>query len=338
MLGLAICSTIVVAAPADAARRPAHRTRIVPPAIYVGANKVRVPAYIDHGRVLVPVRGVFEAIGANVSYSAPHFVVVRKDGAVLAAFIIGRMHAIAGQRAVDLESPPVRRDGRIYVPLRIVAEAAGATVTFRSHPSIVHIETHAPSVAIDAAPVASVAPSPDVDASPSTVDWRVGVAIVTGLCCLGCIVLTARRFAPVLFRPTMPRPRRFAPPLAARTAPSPPPSIETETVALTSVAANGEARFHKQIVHETRTIAVPVMREELVIEYAGDGGTVIIEGRALEAGETVRIPLWEERVHVDVTKHVTLKEDIIIGKRRITATSPALRDEVDTDVAEGNPS
>jgi uncharacterized protein (TIGR02271 family) len=299
-----------------------------------------VPAFIDHGRVLVPVRGVFEAIGANVSYSAPHFVVVRKDGAVLAAFIIGRMHAIAGGRAVDLESPPVRRDGRIYVPLRIVAEAAGATVAFKSHPSVVHIEAPASRVAVDAAPVGSVAPTADADAdaSPSTLDWRVGVAIVTGLCCVGCIVLTARRFAPVLFRPAIPRPRRFAPPLAPRTAPSPPPSIETETVALTSVAANGEARFHKQIVHETRTIAVPVMREELVIEYAGDGGTVIIEGRALEAGETVRIPLWEERVVVDVTKHVTLKEDIVIGKRRITATSPAQRDELDADVAEGNPS
>ena len=161
-------------------------------------------------------------------------------------------------------------------------------------------------------------------------------------------MLTARRFAPTLFRP--PPANRTVPPAAREAiAFGIPPS---DSVALTSVEANGEARFHKQLVTETRTIEVPVTREELVIEYAGEGGTVIIEGRPLEAGETVRIPLWEERVHVDVTKHMILKADIVIDKRRITVSAPLsepppaadldlpadLDLAAELDLAEGSPS
>jgi uncharacterized protein (TIGR02271 family) len=170
----------------------------------------------------------------------------------------------------------------------------------------------------------------------STAQWRIGVAVFTGLCALGCLVLAARRLAPVVVRPA--RPRKPAPaPAAGATALAPPPA---DHVALTSVEATGEARLRREIVTETRTIAVPVAREELVIEHVGEGGTVIIDGRQLEAGETVRIPLWEERVQVDVTKHALLKEDIVIGKR-LHGANGALPDRTqppDFSLAEGNPS
>jgi uncharacterized protein (TIGR02271 family) len=318
--------------PVAAAQRAKQRAP-QPPAVYVGSRKILTRALLDRGRVLVPVRGVFEAIGADVTFSPPHIVIVRQNGTVIAAFILGRSRAIAGQRAVDLDVPPTRRDGRVYVPLRIVSEAAGATVAYRSHPPVVHISPRhvaalPPPVSASSAPVAAGDPD-DSNASA----WRLGVGIATGLCALGCLVLTARRFGPALRRPVaVPRRRTISPAQLAASLVSQP-----DMVALSSVEANGEARVHKQVVRETRTIEVPVEREELVIEYAGSGGQIIIEGRPLEAGETVRIPLWEERVHIDVTKHVLLREDVTIEKRRIVARTP-VGVPVDADIAEGSPS
>ncbi len=344
LFGISLSLGISLAQPADAAHL--HRTRAVQsaPAIYVQGHKIRTPAIVDRRHLLVPVRGVFEGIGASVQYSWPKFVVVRKEGAVIAAFILDRRRAVVGHASVDLDVAPMRRDGRVYVPLRVVAEAAGATVAYTNRPPAVHIrQPAADSVVRDAAFAAESA------LVRSTAQWRFGVALFTALCCLGCLVLTARRFAPGVFRAA---PLRGAVGAAhggavrggavpAREPPAPQPHVPLpERVTRTSVEATGEARLHKEIVRETRTIQVPVTREELVIEYAGEGGTVIIEGRQLAAGETVRIPLWEERVHVDVTKHVLRKENIVIGKRRSTfsTTNGERGQAVDFGVAEGSPS
>jgi uncharacterized protein (TIGR02271 family) len=332
--GIGLSLVLAVAGVSVAAQRQPDRSSASTPPIYVGSDKIRTAAFVDGAHLFVPVRGVFEAIGADVSYVAPHFVVVRKNGVPIAAFMLDRRHAIIGRRAVELDSSPTRRDGRIFVPLRVVAEAAGATVAYRSRPPVVHISAAAPGdVAANAAPTDDSGSSPAERTMPSpTVSWLTGVALVTGLCSLLCLVLTARRFAPTLFRP---RTKRATLPPAAPAALSavPPP----DRVALSSVQATGEARFRKELVTETRTVHVPVTREELVIEYAGEGGTVIIEGRELFPGETVRIPLWEERVSIDVTKHVLQTEDIIAARRR-TPLPEAPPLTPDFSVVEGNPS
>jgi uncharacterized protein (TIGR02271 family) len=345
---------ILVAQPAAAAHRQETRAMTATPAIYVGGHKIRTAAIVDRGHLLVPVRGVFEGVGASVEYSRPKFVVVRKEGAVIAAFMLDRTRAVVGHATVDLDVAPMRRDGQVYVPLRVVAEAAGASVAYSNRPPAVHIRPAGLESAADAMPPGDDEAS---DAQlPSTAQWRLGVAVFAGLCLLGCLVLAARRFAPAILRaaplggavgvtlgaalparevaiPRVPRPAPGATPAAG----SPTP---TDRVARTSVESLGEARLRKEVVTEMRTIQVPVTREELVIEYTGAGGTVIIEGRELTAGETVRIPLWEERVQVDVTKHVLREEDIVVGKRRNTfAPAHAERGQsLDFGVAEGSPS
>jgi uncharacterized protein (TIGR02271 family) len=316
--------------------------RLAPP-IYVGDEKIRTTAFIERGRLFVPVRGVFEAIGASVSFSTPHFVVVRKGEAVIAAFIVDRPHAIVGRRSVQLDAPPTRRHGRIYVPLRVVAEAAGAGVSYAGTPRAVHITpaarlVHAPlaanSAAFASAPVPSSATPSDADA-PSTARWRVGIALVTALGCLGCLALTVRRFGPSFMAAAARSPAIASRSPEQKRLPRPP----ADHVALTKVEANGEASFRREFVTETRTINVPVTREELVIEFAGEGGTVIIDGRELSAGETIRIPLWEERVHVDVTRHVLISEDIIAGRRRTPPSLPSTEAAAnDFTLIEGSPS
>jgi uncharacterized protein (TIGR02271 family) len=349
--GVCLALAAFVAPAAARAEAPAATAGPAPP-VYVGGQQIDAPAFVAGRRTFVPVRGVFEAIGASVEFTPPRFIVVRKDHAVIAAFILDRRRAIIGHDAVDLDVAPTRRDGSVYVPLRVVAEAAGAAVTYSTAPQAIFITPSrsdpAGTTPADADPDASASASPDrFGRNSSKSQWRIGVAVFTALCCLSCLVLTARRFAPTLFRPAQRRaPERppDEPPL--------PPQPPSDRVDLSSVEATGEALIRKRIVTETQTIEVPVTREELVIEYGGDGGTVIVEGRELAAGEIVRILLWEERVHVDVTKHTLLTHDVTVDKRRVTVPAPrvgappepaaepaavAVR-EPDFAIAEGSPS
>lgn len=127
LLGLAIVSTV----PAIAAEAPP---------IFVGGQFIRQHAVDDGaGHVLVPIRGVFEALGASVVYTPPRIVVVRKNEAVIAGLVVGRRTAVVANRRQYLDVAPIRLGGRIYVPLRGIAEIAGATVRYSSQPRLVDI-------------------------------------------------------------------------------------------------------------------------------------------------------------------------------------------------------
>ena len=79
----------------------------------------------------------------------------------------------------------------------------------------------------------------------------------------------------------------------------------------------GEVTLRTEVVTENRTIDVPVTREDVVIERHA------VEGRDRAGGEIgegreIRVPLSEERVHVD--KNTVAREEISVGKREVTGT------------------
>jgi uncharacterized protein (TIGR02271 family) len=76
----------------------------------------------------------------------------------------------------------------------------------------------------------------------------------------------------------------------------------------------GEVRVHKEVTTENQTFNVPVTREEVVIERrpaSGRGGKV----GDMRDGEEIRIPVMEEKVHLE--KETVLKEEVHIGKRKV---------------------
>jgi len=78
----------------------------------------------------------------------------------------------------------------------------------------------------------------------------------------------------------------------------------------------GEVNVRKEVVTEQKTIQVPVTREEVVIErhpVSGRGSSSDIR-----AGEEIRIPVSEEKVRV--SKDTVVKEEVSIGKRKVTDT------------------
>ncbi|MBA2314228.1 MAG: YsnF/AvaK domain-containing protein, partial [Chloroflexi bacterium] len=94
----------------------------------------------------------------------------------------------------------------------------------------------------------------------------------------------------------------------------------------------GEVRIDKNVVEEERTLDVPVTREEVQIRsVATDGSTAV--GDDAFSGDTIRVPVTEERV--DVSKEVRVVEEIEISKRPVTETQrvseTVRREQVDID-------
>ena len=79
----------------------------------------------------------------------------------------------------------------------------------------------------------------------------------------------------------------------------------------------GEARVRKEVHTETKTIEVPVKREELVVERTNLNEQEVgsIKDRS---GSEERITLREEQV--DISKRTVAKEAVSVGKRKVTDT------------------
>lgn len=83
---------------------------------------------IDHGRVLIPLRNVFEQMGATVMWEASTRTVRAARGNTLVVLEIGSRTAQVDGVRHDLDVPPRVLNGRTLIPFRFVSEALGATV------------------------------------------------------------------------------------------------------------------------------------------------------------------------------------------------------------------
>jgi hypothetical protein len=120
------------------------------PAATVGDTTVTLDAapFIDKasGRTMVPMRFIGEAFGATVTWDAPtRRVFVETKGSLnhkplLMVMTIGSTKATANGKATTLDVAPAIVAGRTFVPLRVISETLGATVTWHADTRAVSIE------------------------------------------------------------------------------------------------------------------------------------------------------------------------------------------------------
>ena len=80
----------------------------------------------EQGRILVPLRIIFEALGATVGWDeATQTVTAQKDGVEIKLVIGGQSYK--NNQAVSLDVPAKVVDGRTLVPIRFVSEAVSYT-------------------------------------------------------------------------------------------------------------------------------------------------------------------------------------------------------------------
>ena len=91
-----------------------------------------MPPQIVNDRLLVPLRAIFEEMGAMVKWEEnTQTVIATKDNAVVVLTIGDSYPTINGQ-IIPLDQPGIIVEGRALAPLRFVAEAFGGTVFWDS--------------------------------------------------------------------------------------------------------------------------------------------------------------------------------------------------------------
>lgn len=97
-----------------------------------------VPALID-GRVLVPLRAIFESMGAEIAWYNDIQTVYAIGNNTLIKLKINSVDAQVGGKNVKLDVPAKLIDGSTYVPVRFIGESFGAKVEWNGEKSLVNI-------------------------------------------------------------------------------------------------------------------------------------------------------------------------------------------------------
>lgn len=111
--------------------------------VYIDYQRIYfdVPPLVENGRTLVPMRKIFEQLGAEIHWEQETKTVTATKGELVIELTIGSSSAIVNGEKLKLDVPTKVVDGRTLVPLRFVGEALGAKVNY--------VSTGGPSIYIE---------------------------------------------------------------------------------------------------------------------------------------------------------------------------------------------
>lgn len=109
--------------------------------VYVDGKKIDfdAPPVILSDRTMVPMRAIFEALGAEVTWDDETKTAIGTRGETEIALQVGNDEMRVGKREISLDAAPVIRSDRVLVPARAVAEAFGVSVDWYSEINTVAI-------------------------------------------------------------------------------------------------------------------------------------------------------------------------------------------------------
>jgi hypothetical protein len=110
--------------------------------VFVNGKELKsdLPPVIKGGRVLIPVRAVVNALGAQVQWDEQNQIVtIIKDGRTVTLELGSKIAVVDGQE-IPLDVPAGVENGRTIVPLRFIAQAFNSTVEWDEETGTVIIE------------------------------------------------------------------------------------------------------------------------------------------------------------------------------------------------------
>ncbi len=109
--------------------------------VYLNGSPLRlaVAPIQQNGRTLVPMRDIFEALGATVNYNSLNRSIAAQKGSTIVRMALGTRNAMVNNVPIRLDAPAQTYYGSTFVPLRFVSEALGANVAFNPVNRIVSI-------------------------------------------------------------------------------------------------------------------------------------------------------------------------------------------------------
>lgn len=114
----------------EAAPIPAATGDIAQIRVYVNGIEILFDSspVIENGRTLVPMRKIFEALGAQVNWEEATRMVSADRNDKVIVLQVGSKNAWCNNSAISLDVPARMMAGRTMVPLRFIGEAMGANV------------------------------------------------------------------------------------------------------------------------------------------------------------------------------------------------------------------
>lgn len=108
-----------------------------------------VAPVVENGRSLVPLRAIFEALGADIAFDGATQTITayQPERRITVQLRVGENTATVNGETVTLELPAKAIEGRTMVPLRFISTAMGASVTWDAATETAHIVQTAPEPA-----------------------------------------------------------------------------------------------------------------------------------------------------------------------------------------------
>lgn len=161
------------AAPADFGAPPSGEY----PILYNDHTVYAKPDILKHSRVLaalvrngviyVPLRSMFEQMGATVSVSNDGNTISAVKSGASVSVTVGKYEAVINGETRPLDVPPMIYKGVVLVPVRVISEAMGAYVLWVSDRRLVVVRYIPPTPLPSPTAAPTIAPSPAPSVMPS---------------------------------------------------------------------------------------------------------------------------------------------------------------------------
>ncbi|MBM7591524.1 copper amine oxidase N-terminal domain-containing protein [Brevibacillus fulvus] len=99
-----------------------------------------VKPFVQGGRAMVPVRAISAALKADVQYAADTRTAVISRGDVEITLYLDKSEAEVNGQTVALDTKPVVKNGRLFLPLRFISEQLNAKVAYQPEGDVIVIE------------------------------------------------------------------------------------------------------------------------------------------------------------------------------------------------------
>jgi len=124
----------------------------LPPRVRLNGETLNfdTPPIIENGRTLVPLRTIFEALGADVEWEDNTQTVTAVKDETTVSMQIGSNELVKNGESITLDVPAQLVNGRTLVPARVIAESFGAKVEWDEEKQTVIIQTNEVSKQVSA--------------------------------------------------------------------------------------------------------------------------------------------------------------------------------------------
>jgi hypothetical protein len=128
-------------------------------------------ALVRNGTVLIPLRSMFEQMGATVSYDpSTQTVTASKPGASVTV-AVGKPEVVINGQSRPLDVPPIMYHGQILVPVRVISEGMGAYVQWLQDQHLVVVRYIPPTPPPPPPTAAPPPPPPPPPPTPAPYNW-----------------------------------------------------------------------------------------------------------------------------------------------------------------------